>query len=89
MRKLSRTEPMTFEEARARYVNRFTMEHVPAWAMKRREDGTYHAPQYKSDREWYENTHFPPHPLCDKGHCHSHSQTWPLGKSLPGPYIPY
>lgn len=79
---------MTFDEAKRRYVHRFTMEHVPAWARKVREDGTYYAPQYRSDREWYENTVFPPqHPLGKRCRdCYSTGQTWPLGKAMAYPY---
>jgi len=78
----------TLAEARNLYIFRFTMEHVPQWGKTRRADGTYYAPQYRSDAEWYENTTFPG----ERGHsmgpdyCHSRNQTWPLGQSLTAPY---
>ena len=77
---------MTFEEAKRKYVHRFTMDYVPEWAQRARPDGKYYAPQYRSDEEWYANTQFPPHPLCYMGDCHSNSQTWPLGEALTKPY---
>lgn len=75
--------PISFDQAKARYPHRYTMEHVPQWAMKPKEDGTYYAPQYSTDLEWYENTLFKgEHELADDGFCYSSNQTWPLGKSL-------
>jgi len=80
-----------FATACRKYVHRFTMEHVPQWARMQREDGTYYAPQYQSDREWYDNTVFPGellHPMGKKhnGHCYSSEPSWPLGQSLLEPY---
>lgn len=77
---------LPFDQACAQYVHRFTMEHVPQWARAQREDGTYYAPQFRSDREWYENTLFPPHEMCHKTDSYTTGQTWPLGQSLPEPY---
>lgn len=80
---------MNFEEAKRMYVHRFTMEHVPAWARKVRVDGTYYAPQYRSDREWFERTLFGKEAReygAPRGSCMSLNQTWPLGKALPEPY---
>ncbi len=90
MRKLS------FEQAKARYVHRFTGEHVPAWALLRPCDsgGTetrYYAPQFATDREWYDATKFPgeeghPFPDSRRGDCYTAGQTWPLGQWLDKPY---
>lgn len=80
---------LSFEQACAQYVHRFTMEHVPAWAKNVRPDGTYYAPQYRSDREWYENTEFPPHALTmskKDTSCYSSGATWPLGQALSSPF---
>lgn len=82
----------TFDHAKACYVHRFTMEHVPSWA--KREGFTvngvhaHYAPQYRSDREWYDNTLFPGEPghTGPITHCYSINATWPLGHSLPKPY---
>lgn len=84
-----KTDKIAFNEACAKYVHRFTMEHVPQWASEQREDGTYYAPHYRSDREWYDNTLFPPHEFTmskKDTSCHSTNQTWPLGKALDKPY---
>jgi hypothetical protein len=73
------TNKMSFQEAKTRYIHRFTMEHVPVWAERPGPDGKYHAPEYQSDAEWYDNTMFPPHtPFLDQ-ECHSTGRTWPLG----------
>ena len=83
---------ISLADACARYPHRFTMEHVPAWAYASMQDGRFYAPQYRSDREWYENTQFPGE-IRDglslpkrSPHCHSTGQTWPLGKWLDRPY---
>lgn len=81
------TKRLSFEQATARYVHRFTMDHVPSWATKVREDGTYYAPQFSSDREWYENTLFPGESeLCMNGSCYTTNHSFPLGKALQTPY---
>lgn len=84
----------TFEKAKLQYVHRFTLDHVPAWAREQREDGTYYAPHFASDREWYDNTIFPGepgHPDNQTGHyrpksCYTTGQTWPLGQALEQPF---
>lgn len=73
------------------YVHRFTAEHVPGWA---RGDtgfpGRFYAPQFASDREWYDHTTFPGEEghlaLGDRDSCHTSGQTWPFGQWLPEPY---
>ena len=84
---------MGFTEAKARYVHRFTMEHVPNWVtcavgIQDEESGDvkFYAPHYRTDLEWYENTLFPPHNPLSKSDCYSSGQTWPLGKWLDKPY---
>lgn len=86
-----RVRNISFEEACAQYVHRFTLDHVPAWAAQPASTGRYYAPQYRSDREWYELTYFPGevgHPDYPKRTkwCHSPGQTWPLGNWLTEPY---
>lgn len=87
---MNMARPLTFEAARRRYVHRYTLEHVPQWArtgVHRNEAGECgcYAPQYASDREWYESTLFPGeggiHPR--ETHCQSGAPTWPLGTWLP------
>lgn len=89
---MPKTRP-TFEKAKSRYVHRFTMEHVPQWANSRPvdHDGTearYYAPQFASDREWYDNTKFPGEAgwLGQGSDCYTTGQTWPLGNWLDRPY---
>lgn len=82
----------SFEQACAQYVHRFTMEHVPAWTrVKCSGTAKHYAPQFRSDREWYEHTLFPGEP----GHpaesarvrwCYTTKPTWPLGQWLDAPY---
>ena len=74
----------SFKSACAQYPHRYTVEHVPDWAKKPAPSGKFYAPQYRSDREWYENTNFPTHHW--ETHCHSSGQTWPLGHWLDQPY---
>lgn len=80
---------ISFVDACARYVHRFTQDHVPRWALTPIEPGKYYAPQYRSDREWYELTRFPGEPghLSIGDDCYSTGQTWPAGKWLDAPYV--
>ncbi len=80
---------LPLEQAKQCYVHRYTMEHVPNWARKPCSgNGKYYAPQFKSDQEWYDNTHFPPHPDLPKHetHCYTSNQTWPKGHWLENPF---
>lgn len=79
---------ITFEEAKARYVHRYTADHVPEWAKHAAPNGKYYAPQYVSDWEWFCNTQFPPNnPLGPRvTDCYSDGQTWPNGRWLDRPY---
>lgn len=84
----SKSKSISFEDAKRKYVNRFTMEHVPVWAsFVTNADNKFHAPQYRTDLEWYENTEFPPHKDFPRNQsCRSNNQSWPLGKWLDKPY---
>lgn len=76
----------TFEEARSRYVNRYTMEHVPGWALKPSRPGRWYAPHFRTDREWYAATTFPGEPgYTGRRFCHTENETWPLGTWLAAP----
>lgn len=93
---------LPFSKACTQYVDRYTMEHVPAWAgtpldrsqlvvEKPTDEGDYYAPQFRTDREWYEHTLFPgepDYPFKDKRetNCYTTGATWPLGKWLTAPY---
>lgn len=83
------SRPLTFEQACARYVHRYTTQHVPAWARQPAPNGKFYAPQFRSDREWYEHTRF----YGEEGHigrrtdCFTTGQTWPLGQWLDRPYV--
>jgi hypothetical protein len=79
--------PISFEQAKAQYTHRFTMEHVPVWAILRAPNGKYYAPQYRSDKEWYDNTLFAGESeLATKEACYTANQSWPLGQWLDQPY---
>ena len=81
------TRKVSFERACAQYVHRFTMDHVPAWALKPC-GGRHYAPQFRSDREWYEHTLFRGEPnwIGRGSDCYTTGQTWPLGHWLRAPY---
>jgi hypothetical protein len=65
----------SFEDAKRQYVYRFTMEHVPKWAKEPCGNGLYYKPQFKSDREWYDNF-----TMDEFSYCQINSTpTWPLG----------
>jgi hypothetical protein len=83
----------SFEEAKRRFPGRFTMEHAPRWARCSGpvilSGGTvrYYAPQYRTDREWYDGTKFPGERDCvSEDHCFSFLPSWPLGRWLEAPY---
>lgn len=82
--------PMSFNQACAAYIHRFTMEHIPEWAKEQGPDGKFYAPQYRTDQEWYDNTKFPPHNPHARSakdtSAWSTGQTWPLGRWLDTPY---
>lgn len=81
---------ITFEQAKAQYVHRFTMDHCPVWARHPAPNGRYYAPQYASDAEWYGKTLFPPNNPFAMGKrdtsCYSSGPSWPLGEWLTEPY---
>jgi len=74
----------TFEQAKAQFVHRYTMEHVPAWALRQHSNGCYYAPQFRTDSEWYAATlfHGEPGHIGTRNECFTNGQTWPLGKWL-------
>jgi hypothetical protein len=75
----------TLGEAKSMYPHRYTMEHVPRWALKPCSNEKWYAPQYRNDKEWYDNTVFPPESGF-RTSCVSSGQTWPLGHWLDTPY---
>ena len=80
---------MSFDDAKKKFGNRYTLEHVPAWAKNEFTSSSgekkFYAPQYKSDQEWYDNTTFPPHNNFSKKDCCSVKASWPKGKWLKAP----
>lgn len=40
----------------SRFINRFTLENIPTWAI--RSDGTVDQPPFSSDADWLEHTEF-------------------------------
>jgi hypothetical protein len=86
----------TLNHARERFVHRFTCEHKPVWAtgetgkrLLRNGSVAYHAPQYRTDAEWYEATLFPGEPGIPRGWPagmpYSRNRTWPLGRIAAAP----
>ncbi len=77
------TRPLSFTEACTRYVNRYTVDHIPAYVRNRQPNGLFLAPQYASDREWYECTLFAGEsPLANARYYHSTKHSWPFGQWL-------
>jgi hypothetical protein len=75
---------ISFKSACSEYENRYTMEHVPAWAKIKCENGKFYAPQFASDKEWYDSTLFPGESFVGEKevHCFTQNQTWPIGNWL-------
>ncbi|WP_353645734.1 hypothetical protein [Mesorhizobium sp. WSM2239] len=81
------TRPLSFEQAKAQFVHRFTMDHVPAWAQQPAPNGQFYAPQFRSDREWYDKAKFHGESeLATRNYCFSSGQSWPLGTWLDAPF---
>jgi hypothetical protein len=81
------TKPkLSFSEACAQYVHRYTLQHIPQWAKQPMPNGNWYAPQYLTDQEWYDNTVFPPH-NGQRKYCTTSNQSWPLGTVLEAPLI--
>lgn len=82
---------ISFETAKKQFPHRFTMDNVPEWSQHVRSDGTFYAPHFASDQEWYDNYRFPG----DEG-LHANTitcelvgrLTWPLGQYLTAPFSP-
>lgn len=76
----------------ARFVHRYTMQHVPSWARQPMPNGRYYAPQYRTDAEWLANTEFAVtregRLAANHRYCQSRNQSWPLGQTLDRPYHP-
>lgn len=80
--------PAARREALARYVDRFTREHVPTWARQPRPCGNPYPVQFDSDADWLANTYFrvtARGALADfndrRGDCQSYP-TWPDNPEL-------
>ncbi len=82
--------PISFEQACSLYTLRFTLEHVPPWGRRpSAATGLFYAPNYVSDREWYDNTLFPgdTYPNGERvKFAQSRHHTFPLGRWLTAPY---
>ena len=80
----------TFEEAKATYVHRYTVEHIPTWAVRPSNLGNrlWPAPHFRTDREWYDNTLFYGEDGwigLQRTDFYSRNHTWPLGMWLDAP----
>lgn len=82
------TRKVSFEQAKAKFVNRYTMENVPNFAkVVNPGNGKYYAPQYSSDAEWYQRTFFKGESeLATDRHCYSTCPSWPIGQWLDVPF---
>lgn len=85
------TRKVSFAQACAQFVHRFTCDHIPAHVRKPHvnpanpeKDGLFYAPQWASDREWYDATTFPGEPGLhgNSNHCETGTPTRPLGKGF-------
>jgi hypothetical protein len=79
--------PISFEDAKRLFVHRYTVEHIPDWAKEPYQHSelgeVYYAPQYATDREWYDRTEFYGEGvMATEDHCYSGGETWPLGKGF-------
>jgi hypothetical protein len=83
--------PLTFAQAKAQFVHRYTAEHIPGWARKPAPNGKFYAPQFQTDREWYDATKFRQEvpgaaglrkSALDRMDCYTTGQTWPRGQWL-------
>lgn len=50
--------PALQREARARFVHRYTGEHMPAWVRQQRARGIYYPVHFRDDAEWLARTEF-------------------------------
>lgn len=66
---------MDFEKAKRMFRHRYTCEHIPRWAIAEAKKRRYYAPQYRTDREWFDNTVFTP----GSRYCESSNASFPLG----------
>jgi hypothetical protein len=78
----------SFERAKAQFVHRYTMDHVPNWAKDKAPNGKYYAPQFRTDAEWYANTvfHGEPEHFGTRIECNTRNQSFPLGVWLNKPF---
>lgn len=77
----------TQNDAKRRFVHRFTFMHRPAWAYSKRPDGSSYMPHFHDDADWLANTFFW---VCKDGtlsdaykYCESHP-TFPMGEHEKG-----
>lgn len=73
------------KKALARYVHRFTGDHVPKWAHTPTPNGKFCPVQFKDDAEWLDHTLFPVNKSGKliSGDCQAFP-TWPKGRHLFG-----
>lgn len=76
--------PEVKRKALASFVNRYTRDHVPAWAKSGWTDGKAYPVQFASDAEWLKNTRFN---VTIAGNlygndCYTSNQTWPDNPEL-------
>lgn len=81
----SELSPDQQRAALARFVHRFTGEHVPEWSKRPWKDGKTYPLQFKDDADWLAHTRFvvtPSGRLCNRAtSCYS-CPTWPNNPEL-------
>jgi hypothetical protein len=80
----ARLSPALQQEARRRYVHRFTGEHAPAWTRSPRPCGRPYPVHFRDDSDWLANTDFPVTKagrLADRPSACQSRPTWPNGKN--------
>ena len=81
----SELRPEVQKHALARFVHRYTRDHKPVWARKKRKNSSPYPVQFASDQEWLANTLFAVRKdgrLSELSHDATSSPTWPDNPEL-------
>lgn len=82
--------PITLEQAKKKFTDRFTLDHVPVWASKpcARAGGKYPGPHYNTDAEWYAKAEFIGYlTKAQRKYVRENKPSYPMGKWLDKPYV--
>lgn len=85
--------PLSIDEARRRFVKRFTLNHIPHWAKHKLPNGKYPGPRYESDQHWYATSEFIGFGATGvRKYIREGKPTYPVGRFLDAPFtkaVPY